>query len=79
MIERYSRPEMRAIWTEENKFQAWLEVELAACEAWAELGHIPHEDTVAPFIRSQHRPSVIGCQSDGRYDKMRILFLYRYR
>ncbi len=47
MIERYSRPEMRAIWTEENKFQAWLEVELAACEAWAELGHIPHEDTVA--------------------------------
>ncbi|MFD0672277.1 adenylosuccinate lyase [Cohnella sp. GCM10027633] len=46
MIERYSRPEMRAIWTEENKFQAWLEVELAACEAWAELGHIPHEDTV---------------------------------
>jgi adenylosuccinate lyase len=46
MLERYSRPEMRAIWTEQNKFQAWLEVELCACEAWAELGHIPHEDTV---------------------------------
>ncbi|MBB6731223.1 adenylosuccinate lyase [Cohnella zeiphila] len=46
MIERYSRPEMRAIWTEENKFKAWLEVELCACEAWAELGHIPKEDTV---------------------------------
>lgn len=45
MIERYSRPEMRAIWTEENKFKAWLEVELCACEAWAELGHIPKEDT----------------------------------
>ncbi|UHA74727.1 adenylosuccinate lyase [Paenibacillus sp. 481] len=45
MIERYSRPEMRAIWTEENKFKAWLEVELCACEAWAELGIIPHEDT----------------------------------
>lgn len=44
MIERYSRPEMRAIWTEENKFKAWLEVELCACEAWAELGVIPHED-----------------------------------
>ncbi|ULO06936.1 adenylosuccinate lyase [Paenibacillus sp. 19GGS1-52] len=44
MIERYSRPEMRAIWTEENKFNAWLEVELCACEAWAELGVIPHED-----------------------------------
>jgi len=47
MLERYSRPEMRAIWTEENKFKAWLEVELCACEAWAELGVIPHEDTVA--------------------------------
>jgi len=46
MLERYSRPEMRAIWTEENKFKAWLEVELCACEAWAELGVIPHEDTV---------------------------------
>lgn len=44
MIERYSRPEMRAIWTEENKFNAWLEVEICACEAWAELGVIPHED-----------------------------------
>jgi adenylosuccinate lyase len=46
MLERYSRPEMRAIWTEKNKFNAWLEVELCACEAWSELGHIPHEDTV---------------------------------
>lgn len=46
MIERYSRPEMTAIWTEENKFKAWLEVELCACEAWAELGVIPKEDTV---------------------------------
>lgn len=44
MIERYSRPEMRAIWTEENKFQSWLEVEICACEAWAELGVIPKED-----------------------------------
>lgn len=44
MIERYSRPEMAAIWTEQNKFQAWLEVELLSCEAWAELGVIPQED-----------------------------------
>jgi len=44
MIERYTRPEMGAIWTEENKYQAWLEVELLACEAWSELGHIPKED-----------------------------------
>lgn len=44
MIERYSRPEMAAIWTEENKFKAWLEVEILSCEAWSELGIIPRED-----------------------------------
>jgi adenylosuccinate lyase len=44
MIERYSRPEMAKIWTEQNKFEAWLEVEILACEAWAELGVIPKED-----------------------------------
>ncbi|WP_017187079.1 adenylosuccinate lyase [Alkalibacillus haloalkaliphilus] len=44
MIERYTREEMGNIWTEENRFQAWLEVEILACEAWAELGDIPKED-----------------------------------
>ncbi|WP_147536030.1 adenylosuccinate lyase [Bacillus marasmi] len=44
MIDRYTRPEMGAIWTEENKFKAWLEVEILACEAWSELGDIPKED-----------------------------------
>lgn len=44
MIERYSRPEMQNIWTTENMFKAWLEVEILACEAWAELGEIPKED-----------------------------------
>lgn len=44
MIERYTRPEMGEIWTEENRFRAWLEVEILACEAWAELGVIPRED-----------------------------------
>lgn len=44
MIDRYTRPEMGAIWTEENKYKAWLEVELLACEAWSELGIIPKED-----------------------------------
>ncbi|QPC45485.1 adenylosuccinate lyase [Mangrovibacillus cuniculi] len=47
MIERYSRPEMANIWTEDNRFAAWLEVEIVACEAWAELGEIPKEDVVA--------------------------------
>lgn len=44
MIERYTREEMGAIWTEENKYNAWLEVEILACEAWSELGVIPKQD-----------------------------------
>jgi len=49
MIERYSRPRMKEIWSEKNKFDQWLKVEIAACEAWAELGKIPKE--VMPKIR----------------------------
>jgi adenylosuccinate lyase len=41
MIPRYTRPEMDRIWTQENKYTKWLEVELAACEAWSEIGEIP--------------------------------------
>lgn len=44
MIPRYTRPEMANIWTDQNKFEAWLKVELYACEAWCELGIIPKED-----------------------------------
>jgi adenylosuccinate lyase len=43
MIERYTRPEMGGIWTLENKYQTWLDVELAVCGAWAEMGRIPKE------------------------------------
>ena len=42
MIERYSTPEMRELWSEQAKFQAWLDVELAACDVWAE------HDRIAP-------------------------------
>jgi adenylosuccinate lyase len=41
MIERYSRPQMKQVWSDENKFARWLDVEIAVCEAWAELGKIP--------------------------------------
>ncbi|EOY2824281.1 adenylosuccinate lyase [Listeria monocytogenes] len=44
MLERYTRKEMGNIWTEQNRYQAWLEVEILACEAWADLGDIPKED-----------------------------------
>ena len=43
MIPRYSRPEMAAIWSEENKYRTWLEVETLACEAWSKLGAVPAE------------------------------------
>ncbi|MCL0087555.1 adenylosuccinate lyase [Dehalococcoidia bacterium] len=44
MIERYSLPEMKRVWSEKNKFDKWLQVEIAVCEAWAEIGRIPKED-----------------------------------
>jgi adenylosuccinate lyase len=44
MIDRYTREEMGKIWTDENRYNAWLEVEILADEAWAELGEIPKED-----------------------------------
>jgi adenylosuccinate lyase len=51
VIPRYTRPEMGEIWTEENKFKTWLEIELLACEAQAELGKIPRE--VASSLRAK--------------------------
>ena len=41
MIERYTNPEMGSIWTEDNKYRKWLDVEIAVCEAWTKLGKIP--------------------------------------
>ncbi len=43
MIPRYSREEMTAIWSQENKYQKWLDVEVAACEAMVKLGKVPAE------------------------------------
>ncbi|MFQ5988023.1 MAG: adenylosuccinate lyase [Dehalococcoidia bacterium] len=58
MIERYSRPQMKKVWADESKFDKWLQVEIAVCEAWAELGAIPKE--AIPGIR------------EARYDLGRI-------
>lgn len=44
MITRYTRPEMAKIWSEQNGYNSWLEVEILAVEAWAILGEIPTED-----------------------------------
>ena len=66
MIERYSRPRMKKIWSEENKLDNWLKVELAVCEAWTKLGKIPpgamtrirkaryDPDRIAEFLQVTH-------------------------
>ena len=66
MIERYSRPRMKKIWSDKSKFDKWLEVEIAVCEAWTELGEIPREamtkirkanynlDRIAEFLKVTH-------------------------
>jgi adenylosuccinate lyase len=52
MIERYSQPGMKEVWSDENKFSKWLQIEMAVCEAWADLGVIPKEEL--PKIRKAH-------------------------
>ncbi|WP_069132456.1 adenylosuccinate lyase [Rhodohalobacter halophilus] len=52
MIERYSRKEMSDIWSEQNQFQAWLDVELAACRAWSKIGKIPSEEVDRLYEKS---------------------------
>ncbi|MDH4223516.1 MAG: lyase family protein, partial [candidate division Zixibacteria bacterium] len=51
MIERYILPQMRELWSDENKFRKWIEIELLACEAQAKLGNIPR--SVVPRIRKK--------------------------
>src|ERR1700681_4772294 len=53
MIARYTRPEIGRIWSEENKYRQWLEVELATAEALAETGQIPQE--AARLLRKHAR------------------------
>src|SRR5947207_13531021 len=54
VIARYSRPAMAGVWSDENRLACWLEVELAALDAWAELGAVPED--AARSIREQARP-----------------------
>ena len=51
MIPRYSRPDMKAIWEPETRFQIWLEIEAHACDAMAELGVVPKDAAQAIWDR----------------------------
>ena len=56
VIDRYSRPELSKIWSDQRKFEIWLEIEVLACEAMARLSLIPEED--AAEIRKRARVSI---------------------
>lgn len=59
MLERYARPQMLKIWSLENQYRKWLEVEIAVCEAWAELGIIPSEAVEKIKSRARFDPEEI--------------------
>jgi adenylosuccinate lyase len=74
VIDRYSRPEMRNIWSDERKFQIWLEIEILACEAMAELGQIPKAD--AAEIRKRARfsiPEILEIEKRTNHDVIAFL------
>lgn len=74
MIERYTRPEMGAIWAEENKFRVMLEIELLACDAQAELGLIPA--AAAAVIRERARfdiPRIAEIEAEVKHDIIAFL------
>lgn len=74
MIDRYTRPGMGRIWTLENRYAAWLKVELAACEAWGRLGRIPAE--ALSVIRSKAGidvPRILEIEEITRHDVIAFL------
>ncbi|MEX2403256.1 MAG: adenylosuccinate lyase [Balneolales bacterium] len=69
MISRYARNEMLEIWSEQNQFQSWLDVELAACRAWSRLGDIPAEDVDLLYQKSQFNVDKIKeLEAETRHD-----------
>src|SRR4051794_39909330 len=69
MITRYTRPEMGRIWSEENKYAKWLDVELAAADTLAELGEVPGE--AARLLRQHARTDaarIADIERDVRHD-----------
>lgn len=74
MIPRYSRPEAASIWTEQSKYESWLTVELAVCDALAELGQIPAE--AAADIRAKatfDERRILEIEAEVRHDVIAFL------
>ncbi len=69
MIQRYSRPEMRAIFSDQNRFEAWLKVELYAAEAFSKLGIIPESDIDALYKHAAFDPArILEIEQETRHD-----------
>lgn len=74
MIERYTLPQMGAVWSEENKLNNWLQIEIAACEAWAKLGRIPAESVETIRLRARFDVARIAeIEAEVRHDVIAFL------
>src|SRR2546422_9170504 len=65
MIDRYSRPHLKAIWEPARKYETWLKVELLACEALAKKGLIPQSAVKQIRARARIKPARIGALERG--------------
>ena len=74
LIERYTLPEMGNLWTEAYKFKTWLEVEIAVCEAQAELGYIPAEAVAEIKAKASFDPKrILEIEAEVRHDVIAFL------
>ncbi len=74
MVPRYTRPEMAAVWTDENRYKKWLDVEIYACEGWHRLGQIPDEDLAAIQSRAAFEVSRIeAIEAEVKHDVIAFL------
>lgn len=74
MIERYTLPEMGEIWTDNNKLKTWLQVEIAVCEAQAELGYTPQEAVDEIKAKADFDPQrVLEIEAEVRHDVIAFL------
>jgi adenylosuccinate lyase len=74
VIERYTLPEMGALWTDAYKFKTWLQVEIAVCEAQAELGQIPVEAVDEIKAKAHFDPDrILEIEAEVRHDVIAFL------
>jgi adenylosuccinate lyase len=74
MIARYTLPEMGALWSEQNKFQKWLDVEIAVCEVHAEMGTIPADAVAEIKAKAAFTPERIA-EIEKTSATRRVLFI----